>query len=160
MQAVADAAGITRAALIHIAPTKKALLDLVLADLFPAAAGERSILDLADRPRWMTAAQVVLMCEATVPTHPGHDFMTGRLAAVRASMAGSLRDAGVPDASFQADWLVGVGLGALVGWLYEPELVDPETLGEREYARALTLTDGSGNARGRSRSATGPVARR
>jgi AcrR family transcriptional regulator len=158
MQAVADAAGITRAALIHIAPTKKALLDLVLADLFDAGVGAPAW--RPEQPRWMTAAEVVLMCGATVPTHPAHDFMTARLAAARASMAGSLGDARVPDTSFEADWLIGVGLGALVGWLYEPELVDPGTLWEREYGRTLALRDGSGAPRGRSRSATDPAAGR
>ncbi|MFD6700941.1 MULTISPECIES: TetR/AcrR family transcriptional regulator [unclassified Microbacterium] len=127
MQAVADDAGITRAALIHIAPTKRALLDVVLTELF-GAPDHTEVLGLTARPRWVTAAEVVLLCEATVPSHPAHAFFRERLSAARASVGTMLADEGVSDPAIEADWVVGSCLGILIAWLYEPELVDPTAL--------------------------------
>lgn len=128
MQAVADDAGITRAALIHTAPTKRALLDLVLTGLFGAAAEHAEVLELTARPRWVTAAEAVLICEATVPSHPAHVFFRERLSAARTSVEGMFADEGVRDPAIEADWVVGSCLGILIAWLYEPELVDPASL--------------------------------
>ncbi|KJL31375.1 TetR/AcrR family transcriptional regulator [Microbacterium azadirachtae] len=128
MQAVADDAGITRAALIHTAPTKRALLDAVLSGLFGEPADHAEVLGLTARPRWITAAEVVLICEATVPSHPAHVFFRERLADARTSVEGMLADEGVNDPAIEADWVVGSCLGILIAWLYEPELVDPSSL--------------------------------
>jgi AcrR family transcriptional regulator len=126
VQAVADEAGITRAALVHLAPTKQALLDLVLTTLVAEADTEPWARHLTARPRWRTAAEAVLVCEATVPSHPAHAFMTDRLATARRGLTAHLAELGVPDAAKAADWVVAVGLGVMIAWLYDPEGVDPD----------------------------------
>ncbi len=125
MQAVADRAGVTRAALIHVAPTKEALLHTVLRELFGASTDGDEILGLVHRPRWVTAAEVVLLCEATVPSHPAHPFFRERLAAARSSVAEILGGEGLEAPRDDADWIVASCLGILIAWLYEPERVDP-----------------------------------
>lgn len=127
VQAVADEAGITRAALVHLAPTKQALLDLVLTTLVTEADAEPWARHLTTRPRWRTAADAVPVCEATVPSHPAHAFMTDRPATARRGLTTHLAELGVPDAARAADWVVAVGLGVMIAWLYDPEGVDPDT---------------------------------
>lgn len=150
MQAVADRAGITRAALIHVAPTKEALLHTVLRELFGASADGDEILGLLHRPRWVTAAEVVLLCEATVPSHPAHAFFRERLAAARSSVEESLVGEGVEAPRDDADWIVASCLGILIAWLYEPDRVDPAGM----LAGALEWTGPSTDV-SRHRPATG-----
>ncbi|WP_445527881.1 TetR/AcrR family transcriptional regulator [Streptomyces cyslabdanicus] len=135
MQAVAEEAGLTKAALVHVAPTKHALLDLVLAELFAPAKDESDpygrLRALLDRPRWQAAAEIVLMCEATVPSHPAHAQMAKRLADNLASAADDLAAAqslGEEEARTNAQWLVALALGGLIAWLYEPDAIDLEAL--------------------------------
>lgn len=135
MQAVADDAGITRAALIHVAPTKRSLLDLVLAELFGGAADESEILSLARRARSITAAEVVLICEATVPTHPANAFVRERLSGARSSVHALLVEQRVPDPAFEADWIVAASLGILIAWLYEPGRIQPGSMLHAVVAR-------------------------
>lgn len=135
MQAVADAAGISRAALIHVAPTKRALLLHVIAGLFDADGAASATSPLGDHPQWSTAAEMVLICEATVPSHPAHDLITARLASARETVTAELRDGGVADAESEADWVISVCLGSLIAWLYEPDDVDPTSLVQRTVAR-------------------------
>lgn len=143
MQAVADEAGITRAALIHVAPTKEALLHAVLAELFGADSDVDEILGLVHRPRWVTATEVVLLCEATVPAHPAHPFFRDRLAAARASVEEILSDEGVPEPRAGADWIVASCLGILVAWLYEPDRVDPAAILADAVAGIRSTADAS-----------------
>lgn len=140
MQAVADEAGVSRAALIHIAPTKRALLAHVLAGLFHADGEATADSPLGDHPQWTTAAEMVLICEATVPSHPAHDLFSEQLSAARETVASSLRTSGVAEAESVADWVVGVSLGSLIAWLYEPDAVDPTALVQRTIARVRTNT--------------------
>ncbi|MFE4518028.1 TetR/AcrR family transcriptional regulator [Kitasatospora sp. NPDC056783] len=135
MQAVAEEAGLTKAALVHVAPTKHALLDLVLAELFAAAEDESDpysrLRALLDRPRWQAAAEIVLMCEATVPSHPAHAQMAKRLADNLAATADDLAAAqslGKEEARTSTQWLVALVLGGLIAWLYEPDAIDLEAL--------------------------------
>ncbi|MER5353585.1 helix-turn-helix domain-containing protein [Kitasatospora sp. NPDC002551] len=136
MQAVADGAGLTKAALVHIAPTKRALLDLVVAELTAPAPDEADpgsrLKALLDRPRWQSAAEMVLMCEATVPSHPAHALMAGRLEYSLSSTVRDLASAGSPaeegERQAAAQWLVALALGALIAWLYEPGDVELGTL--------------------------------
>ena len=134
MQAVADAARITKAALIHIAPTKHALLDLVLTEVVAAPGSPGTdpgswFHDLPARPRWRTAAEVVLMCEAITPTHPAHEFMRNRLAEARQAAQRDITDEGGPDedGGHAADRLLALSLGILISWLYDPDDIDPRT---------------------------------
>ncbi|MFE2106380.1 TetR/AcrR family transcriptional regulator [Kitasatospora sp. NPDC059463] len=135
MQAVAEEAGLTKAALVHVAPTKRALLDLVLTDLIAPVEDEPDpysrLRVLLDRPRWQAAAEIVLMCEATVPSHPAHARMAKRLAHSLASTADDLAAAqplGEEEARTSAQWLVALALGGLIAWLYEPDAIDLGTL--------------------------------
>ncbi|MFF0477766.1 TetR/AcrR family transcriptional regulator [Streptomyces sp. NPDC004284] len=135
MQAVADEAGLTKAALVHIAPTKRALLDLVVAELTAPAPDETDpgsrLRALLDRPRWQAAAEIVLMCEATVPSHPAHAHMAKRLEYSLSSTTRQLTAAGPlteEEARTTAQWLVAVALGGLIAWLYEPDDVELGTL--------------------------------
>lgn len=133
MRSVAEEAGVSLAALIHIAPTKEALLHLVVSELF--AENLEDSLDwmmswmssIGDRPRWLNAAQVVLLCEATVPSHPAHDALRARLAAGREVARASLEGSGVADdvARPVADGLVALALGSIVGWMYDGWEADP-----------------------------------
>lgn len=135
MQAVAEEAALTKAALVHVAPTKRALLDLVVAELFTPAPNETDpgsrLQALLDRPRWQAAAEVVLMCEATVPSHPAHRHMARRLEYSLSSTARQLvasERLSEEEADTMAQWAVAVALGGLIAWLYEPDDVDLRTL--------------------------------
>ena len=153
MQAVADDAGLTKAALVHVAPTKRALLDLVVAELFAATPDESDpesrLQALLDRPRWQAAAEIVLMCEATVPSHPAHGHMAGRLKYSLSSAARELAAAKPmteAEARAGAQWIVALTLGALIAWLYEPEEIELGPLVEgalptRAHADAVVDAD-------------------
>ncbi|MFE7332149.1 TetR family transcriptional regulator [Streptomyces sp. NPDC057565] len=147
MQSIADDAGLTKAALVHIARTKRDLLDAVLTEVIdaPRPEGEDSaqwLYSLPQRPRWVTAADVVLMCEATVPAHPAHAFMTRRLAEARQSAASALATTGLPpaQAASEADRIVSIGLGVVISWLYDPDHVDPRALLGDALARIPSFT--------------------
>ncbi|MFF0292847.1 TetR/AcrR family transcriptional regulator [Kitasatospora sp. NPDC004614] len=135
MQAVADGAGLTKAALVHIAPTKRALLDLVVAELTTPAPDEADpgsrLAALLARPRWQAAAEIVLMCEATTPSHPAHALMAGRLEYSLSSIERDLAAVGPAardEVCAAAQWLLALALGGLIAWLYEPEDVELGTL--------------------------------
>ncbi|MFJ5925018.1 TetR/AcrR family transcriptional regulator [Kitasatospora sp. NPDC092948] len=135
MQAVADQAGLTKAALVHVAPTKQALLDLVVTELTAPAPNDddpaERLLALRSRPRWQDAAEVVLMCEATVPSHPAHPRMAARLDRNITATAHELAANGqlTPDAATTtAQWLVALALGAVIAHLYDPDDVDLEAV--------------------------------
>ncbi|MFE7193033.1 TetR/AcrR family transcriptional regulator [Kitasatospora sp. NPDC057541] len=137
MQAVADDAGLTKAALVHLAPTKAALLDLVLAYLATPALdwnGPGGRLRAAlDRPRWQAAAEIVLMCEAIAPSHPAHRSMAELLEEGLSGVEEVLRaTGGASDAEAEAaaQWIVALVLGAVIASLYEPEDVEPAALVE------------------------------
>ncbi|WP_344333278.1 TetR/AcrR family transcriptional regulator, partial [Kitasatospora putterlickiae] len=138
MQAVADDAGLTKAALVHLAPTKGALLDLVLAELAAPAPGWNApvggrLRAVLDRPRWQAAAEVVLMCEAIATSHPAHRHMAGQLEESLSGAERALKAGGaVPEAEARAaaQWIVALTLGAVIAWLYEPEEIELETLVE------------------------------
>ncbi|MFJ8441319.1 hypothetical protein [Kitasatospora griseola] len=123
------------AALVHVASTKRALLDLVLAELTaPAPDGTDlpgRLRALRDRPRWQNAAEIVLMCEATVPSHPAHPHMAARLDHSLALTAHHLEETTEltgEAAATTAQWLVALALGALIASLYDPDDVDLEAL--------------------------------
>ncbi|WP_052226817.1 TetR/AcrR family transcriptional regulator [Microbacterium mangrovi] len=139
MQMVADDAGVTRAALIHVAPTKQALLELVVAALYDRVTDDPWMLHLERLPRWVTAAEIVLLCEATVAAHPLHDTAARQLAWTRQELTTLLQAQGVAgaDARTGADWLIAVGLGCMIAWLYEPDTIDPDVVLETVKARIL-----------------------
>ncbi|MFF2272645.1 TetR/AcrR family transcriptional regulator [Agromyces sp. NPDC058136] len=139
MQAVADEAGMTRAAVIHVAPTKQALLELVVAALYSRVVDDPWVLRLDRLPRWVTAAEIVLLCEATVPAHPLHDRSAEQLESTRRELAALLESQGVTgaDAAAGADWQVAVGLGCMIAWLYEPDRIDPDAVLDAVKARIL-----------------------
>lgn len=139
MQAVADEAGMTRAALIHIAPTKQALLEIVVDALYSRVVDDPWVLRLDRLPRWVTAAEIVLLCEATVPAHPLHDRSAEQLEWTRAELAALLESQGVAaaDAGAGADWQVAVGLGCMIAWLYEPDRIDPDAVLDAVKRRIL-----------------------
>ncbi|MFF7441782.1 TetR family transcriptional regulator [Streptomyces sp. NPDC008122] len=146
MQSVADDAGLTKAALVHIARTKRDLLDAVLTEVIdtPGQEGEdpaRWLYSLPQRPRWVTAADVVLMCEATVPAHPAHAFMTRRLSEARRGATSALAATGLPPAraASEADRIVSIALGVAVSWLYDPDHVDPRALLDGALAHLPTF---------------------
>ncbi|MFI9786302.1 TetR/AcrR family transcriptional regulator [Kitasatospora sp. NPDC051984] len=135
MQAVADQAGLTKAALVHVAPTKRALLDLVVAELTaPAPTGtdlNSGLLALRNRPRWQTAAEIVLICEATVPSHPAHDHMAALLdhsLTLTTHHLETTTQLTGEAAATTAQWLVALTLGALIASLYDPADTDLEAL--------------------------------
>ncbi|MBD0709032.1 MULTISPECIES: TetR/AcrR family transcriptional regulator [unclassified Streptomyces] len=135
IQSIADDAGLTKAALVHVARTKRDLLDAVLAEVVDAPRPEGGnpalwLRTLPQRPRWVTAARVVLLCEATVPAHPAHAFMSRRLAEARRSVVSALVGAGRPPvlAAPEADRAVAMALGIVIAWLYDPDRFDPRTL--------------------------------
>lgn len=140
MQEVATEAGLTKAALANIASTKQALLDLVLTELIDAPLDSQPgawITAVADRPRWLVAAEVVLMCEATMPSHPAHRFMHGRLAKIRAIPVSDPANADVqsPSTRETTDWFVASALGMVVAWLYEPDDVPLDHILAAEHSR-------------------------
>ncbi|GGV89012.1 hypothetical protein GCM10015535_41440 [Streptomyces gelaticus] len=135
IQSIADDAGLTKAALVHIARTKRDLLDAVLTEVIDAPRPEGEdpaqwLYSLPQRPRWVTAAHVVLLCEATVPAHPAHAFMTRCLAEARQSVVSALAAADHPPAQAapEADRIISIALGVVISWLYDSDRVDPRAL--------------------------------
>ncbi|MFD8479344.1 hypothetical protein [Kitasatospora sp. NPDC059673] len=89
------------------------------------------LLALRNRPRWQAAAEIVLMCEATVPSHPAHDHMAARLEHSLSTAAHHLEETGQLSGeavTTSAQWLVALALGGLIAWLYEPADTDLEAL--------------------------------
>lgn len=126
LKAVAQDAGVSKAALIHLFPTKSSVLSAALEEVISPAgvSNDDWLRTLAERPRYVTAAEIVLLCEAIVPGHPAHDFMAGRLSQGLAETAAQLSADTPGRRRAQAEWMVALCLGLVIHSFYDPSGFD------------------------------------
>lgn len=144
---IAQAAGLTRAGLLHHFPSKEAVLlallerrdaelhvmtpkpGITLAQMLEQI---ETVAELITRQRLLVQLAHILTAEASGEEHPARQWVAQRYAMLRAALAGAVRlsiETGELRADLDPDAFAAFILGALEGaenqWLISPEAVDP-----------------------------------
>lgn len=140
---IARHAGVSKSTLVHHIGTKNNLLASVLQardhaviETFDADGGMRlSDLVTGSRLNELSSGLVelytVMVCEATSPLHPAHDYFSRRYRNTVSRFAELMRAEapGIPDPLRSATWFVATWDGLQIQWLYDRDAVDvPGTL--------------------------------